>query len=546
MASVHGWAADRPRRRFDITYRLGLSFFVAAVTLSVAPPAARALTPAAAGLSGERVEMPEFIRALEVGPEDLPLLATPWAPRSGGAGVPEGESAWEPREVRVLVLLVDFRNLPTFRFTADDVEERFFRAEGSLSDYYAEMSGGRVELRGRVFGPFTVPGRPRDYRVSPSELIRAAVEEAAAGGQVPFTSFDADLDGMLDALVVLHAGTSWQYTGSDEDLATHWASLVGPNREAIQEAAGIEVNDYTLASELGLDPDALDGIGPVAHELGHHFGLPDLYDKDESSAGIGLWGLMGYGMYGGRIRRGLLGTDLSSIDTSRPTGFTAWSKAQLGWIQVDEVTDHRTVVLDAIDRGRRAVAIPASPGSPTEFFLASLRRPVGFDADLPLPEDGGLLLWHVDWDPTLPKTNSHESGETCGLSYSRRAILSLEQADGRLEMERYFWSYGDAGDPFTGARRSDEFGLRTRPSSLDYDCNWAIEISDIRIKDGVAELDVDGRGEAVAAAPGCGTVAATLPAPPGRGGAPLLGLAALVGALAGRLARRRAPGGASS
>ena len=37
-------------------------------------------------------------------------------------------------------------------------------------------------------------------------------------------------------------------------------------------------------------------IGLVAHEMGHAFGfLPDLYDTDGTSDGIGRWGVMGFG-----------------------------------------------------------------------------------------------------------------------------------------------------------------------------------------------------------------------------------------------------------
>ncbi len=42
--------------------------------------------------------------------------------------------------------------------------------------------------------------------------------------------------------------------------------------------------------------------GPFAHEIGHSlFGLPDLYDTDKSSAGLGNWNSMAAGVWNGNI-----------------------------------------------------------------------------------------------------------------------------------------------------------------------------------------------------------------------------------------------------
>ena len=59
----------------------------------------------------------------------------------------------------------------------------------------------------------------------------------------------------------------------------------------------------------------------VRHELGHLlFGLPDLYDTDDSSEGIGNWCLMASGSWGG-------GGDV-------PAHPSAWCKANQGWVTV--------------------------------------------------------------------------------------------------------------------------------------------------------------------------------------------------------------------
>ena len=60
-------------------------------------------------------------------------------------------------------------------------------------------------------------------------------------------------------------------------------------------------------------------IGVFCHEFGHAFGLPDLYDTDGGSAGVGHWCLMGSGNWN---------------TPTNPAHMSAWSKSELGWANV--------------------------------------------------------------------------------------------------------------------------------------------------------------------------------------------------------------------
>ena len=44
-------------------------------------------------------------------------------------------------------------------------------------------------------------------------------------------------------------------------------------------------------------PGHMATLGVMAHEMGHGLNLPDLYDLDGSSYGVGDWSLMGLGMW---------------------------------------------------------------------------------------------------------------------------------------------------------------------------------------------------------------------------------------------------------
>lgn len=65
----------------------------------------------------------------------------------------------------------------------------------------------------------------------------------------------------------------------------------------------------------------------IVHELGHYWGLPDLYF---ASVGVGIYGMMGLGVWHG-----------SNNDGSDPADFTAWSKIKLGWQQYVNITSVR-------------------------------------------------------------------------------------------------------------------------------------------------------------------------------------------------------------
>src|SRR5206468_9289811 len=63
----------------------------------------------------------------------------------------------------------------------------------------------------------------------------------------------------------------------------------------------IKISDYILQPAVGgatnCNTSQIMPIGTVAHETGHGFGLPDLYDTQGPTEGIGQWGLMSSGSF---------------------------------------------------------------------------------------------------------------------------------------------------------------------------------------------------------------------------------------------------------
>jgi immune inhibitor A len=180
-------------------------------------------------------------------------------------------------------------------------------------------------------------------------------------------------------------------------------------------------------------------IGVFCHEYGHTFGLPDLYDLDGSSNGVGGWCLMGSGSYGG--------------GSSLPTHMSAWCKEQLGW-----------VVPAVISSPQPDLAIPNIEQNPTvfkvyprgevgdEYYLIENRHRTGFDISLAM---GGLAIWHID--NSVP-----------GNSNENHKMVDLEEADGNNDLDLLVNS-GDAGDVYPGSSFRRLFDDTTNPNSRGYD-----------------------------------------------------------------------------
>ncbi len=166
---------------------------------------------------------------------------------------------------------------------------------GSMRDFYLENSYGEFEVTGVTTVWYTAPENLAFYANDNNtglsggsrKLVKEAVELAAP--DVDFSEFDNNNDGLVDALFVVHAGPGAEeiftinFPDYEKYLWSHKASI-----SPTINLNGVGVSGYTLEPENGT-------IGVFCHEFGHELGLPDLYDTDGSSEGIGEWGLMGGG-----------------------------------------------------------------------------------------------------------------------------------------------------------------------------------------------------------------------------------------------------------
>ena len=368
---------------------------------------------------------------------------------------------------------------------------------GSFSHFYNDMSGGQLSVEGRVL--------PDRY----TSLQESSAYVAESGGRGRFSVFNLEIlyqadqdvdmglfdndgqdglpnsgddDGFVDIVFI---NLSTVPTGFLLGTASGIASL-GLEADFISNDPGVNGRNIRIRSRYsGFGGTTQRGhtftvtAGTMCHEFAHVLGLPDLFDQsslgagnefepEEDSAGIGRWGLMGLGTLGWGVQ----------VENG-PNAFSAFSRAELGWIGVDNdklvtVTgDIRDVVIEDVDQGGSVYRIPISQD---QYYLVENRQRSGGFYDRNIPGEG-LLIWHVDEradnDEELHKQVDLVSAD--GL-YSdvgfpggtADPIRGRDNLDYRSRDTGYNDSHngneGDATDPFDGVR-FDRFAHDTNPST---------------------------------------------------------------------------------
>lgn len=313
----------------------------------------------------------------------------------------------------------------------------------ALKNYFHFQSCGRLEVTWDIlpegldesyqltdiadYGPGTVDQWTVERLV---RFFRDAVEkadQALASDGYPVRIGD------YDAIILAHAGANLQSDigyNTPNDIPSFFARL-GPEDQFTVDGGETVIVDGSVVPETASQDGFIGGIlGVLIHEFGHQLGLPDLYNINTNYPTVGVWDVMDSG--------GLVGAYIEDEESNLhyaegflPTGLSAWSKAFLGWAEVDTVeTFDNTIALSAVERcPARVVRVEASSD---EYFLVENRAaelddlptlPVvdehgviigtancrecelvnGYDLLLPtefdsISNDGGpgLLVWHID------------------------------------------------------------------------------------------------------------------------------------------------------
>ncbi len=291
----------------------------------------------------------------------------------------------------------------------------------NVADYFNKASYGKVTLAPATesFGtanngvvgwlsiPYVHPNTGSNPFVTATQrLVRDAI--MAADPYVNYAAYDTDANGIVEpdelAIVVITAG--YEAALSTSPAPKTWGHKWWTGNTYAPTVDGKKIYNYCMFGEIH---DATwttahqATMGIQVHELGHLiFGLPDLYDTDGSSGGIGNWGVMGGGSWGAKT---------GEYGGATPVLPSAWTKVNRGWVTPMPGTGTRSFrgAGSAFANSLNTVSRSNTSAS-GQYFLVENRQNSGYDRGLQRDMGasfGGLAIWHIDDNMTSNSNDSH-------------------------------------------------------------------------------------------------------------------------------------------
>lgn len=344
-------------------------------------------------------------------------------------------------DVRTLVILVEYQDVKFQSLTARDDFDEMLNGEGysregacgSAAEWFEINSDGKFRPVFDVYGPVQL-----DYPVyyygsgaNDPNAYKMVVEGCEKlDDQIDFSLYDFDRDGFVDNVFVFYAGYG-------EHLGSQYAETVWPHSWDIYNQVQLQldgkyINHYACTSELEKH-SKMTGMGAFVHEFSHVMGLRDHYSTVYNGAFTpGAWDVMDEGEY--------------NNDGHTPPLYSLFELYSLGWAEPREIgLEPENVTISPIATKDGCLL---TTDKDNEFFLLENRQQVGWDEYLPYH---GMLVWHIDYNPSLWSRNMVNNDPTHGC-------VDIVEADGTQSTATR------RGDCFPGNRRKTEFTDDTIPA----------------------------------------------------------------------------------
>ena len=370
------------------------------------------------------------------------------------------ESTLATDTVFALTLLGQYPDLPG-HYTQQEFQSQLYdgpNPTGTVTEYYSEVSYNQLYFTGDAQGWYNVPDNLQSYGTGSSGGPKFVVEVITdADPTLNFADYIQYYDGQgrprISFLAIVHAGAGAE-AGANNIWSHRWNFTVYSGQpyttNDVDPVSGQNViidGPYAIMPERSGSSNTsgpLIEIGVFAHEFGHIFGIPDLYDTDGSSEGLGNWCLMAGGAWGG-----------NGSTPETPCHMSAWVKKELGWVTpINIISLEEALSVPNVEENPIVYRMWLDGTITPQYYLIENRQLIGFDANI---YDSGFLIYHVD------DTRNNNQNED-------HYMVDLEQADGLRHLNNG-QGRGDAGDPFPGSRNKTRFDWNTNPDSKDYNLN---------------------------------------------------------------------------
>ena len=289
----------------------------------------------------------------------------------------------------------------------------------SVADFYDEVSYGNVDLfpANESFGTAnngvvgwvnvgtTHPNTAGNTGAANRVITRNAI--LAADPYVNYASYDNDGNGVLTSdelsVIVIVAGFERSFSSSfAPNVWGHAWCLFGTTPPPTVDGVGVGgcyqsgLNGLNYAQFGEYHGTHAATMGIIVHEIGHlTFALPDLYDYDNSSQGIGYYGVMGFGSWGKAAGDNHVG--------ETPVHPTAFSKVRKGWVNANAGIGLRSVIsAGSTSANSNNTVYRVNTSNANQYFLVENRNEAyGYDRGLNGTSGSssdicGVAVWHVD------------------------------------------------------------------------------------------------------------------------------------------------------
>jgi M6 family metalloprotease-like protein len=332
----------------------------------------------------------------------------------------------------------------------------------SVRKYYQDMSRNNLNLTFDIYGPVTVSkswdyygenDSVTGYDLRPRELVSEALRLLVSKyPSVDFKIYDNDNDTFIDAVIIIHQGPG-------EEVKTFIKSLIWSHQwelsSPVSTGDGVSFKVYTIQPEYTHNPGD-SSMGVFAHEFGHVLGLPDLYDTENATDGVGIWSLMSAGAWMGPA---------GASDGTTPAPLLAWERFKLGgtdWVTITTVSaDSSNISIDDIEASPGAV-FKVSLDAGTDQYLLIEGKVQSSSAGWYVPGTG-ILISHIHGNVI----SNYSSTNKVNAGLTRVHGVNIIEADGAGDLWVPLGDRGAAGDLYTsGSYTADKYDSESIDSAV--------------------------------------------------------------------------------